>query len=198
MRKRLKKGVRKVASYLEIKYFVLFLVGAGTFFFGFFAGAMLNLYLLATRSPFIYQFRASLDYKSAIFGDGIVLPVVNVVIANFLYDHRNYLRKKLLRLAVFMGFFITAYFHVTQALGGIVNWAMPTPWHWNILGLWHAIYMLSVTSFISCFYLVVIQIMYNEKKLPKSFFGVTAGILAFFILLHLDYVAIDFGRIFLY
>lgn len=198
MKKRLKNGVSRIASYLEIKYFVLFLVGGGTFFFGFFAGAMLNLYLLAIQSPFIHKFRASLDYKSAIFGDGIILPIVNMIIAGFLFDHKVYLHKNLLKLSLFIGFLVTVYFHVTQALGGIVNWAMPTPWHWNILGLWHAIYMFSVCSFISCFYLVVIQLMRNKQKLPKAFFGVTIGILAFFVLLHLDYVSINFGKIFLY
>src|SRR4051812_2844382 len=118
---------------------LILLSGLATFFFGFGAGALYNLYLIKINDPLVTQFRSSLTYKSAIFGDGILLPIINMVMVSFLLKHKVLLTRKVKNLGFFGGALITAYFHITQALEGIVNWAMPSPWHWNLLGLWHAL-----------------------------------------------------------
>lgn len=170
---------------------VIGLVGFATFFFGFWAGALLNLYLLAIDHPLVLEFRSSLSYKSAILGDGILLPIINMVAIAFILKHGEYIGRKLLEFALVIGMGITVWFHVNQAMQGLVNWAMPSPWQWNILGLWHAIYMFSVISLLSLFYLVSIKIMKQEKDIPIQAFVVSLGIALFFLLLRLDYVAID-------
>lgn len=179
-----------VLSDTKRKYVVLW-VGAATFFFGFFAGALLNVYLIAVHSPLVTEFRASLNYKSAIFGDGIILPIVNMIVAYYLLQHKSFIKKRILNSAFLSGAIITVYFHVNQAVHGLVNWTMPQPWQWNILGVWHALYMFSVASLLSLFYLVILKQLSYTKRLPMHFFIVTAGVILFFILLHLDYVTVS-------
>ncbi len=191
MRKYLQEYVVAELTDVDNRRLIIFGVGFATFFFGFAAGALLNLYLLWVHSPLVLQLRASLTYKSAIFGDGIILPVVNMIAMAFLLKNWSAVKKRVVQMAIFLGVCITVYFHVTQAIEGIVNWAMPSPWHWNALGLWHAIYMFSVASFLSLFYLVLLKIMRNKKQIPKEVVIVTLGIAIFFILLRLDYITID-------
>lgn len=171
-------------------------VGGATFFFGFGAAAAFNYYLIISHNPFIEHLRSSLNYTSSIFGDGILLPIVNMLVAAFLLKNASYVSKKLVQVALLSGIIITAYFHLTQAMQGLVNWAMPTPWHWNILGLWHAIYMLSVTSFLSLFYLLVIKIAFAEKRVSKHALVVSLGIILFFFLLKMDYQSVNVQQAF--
>lgn len=180
----------EVISYVREKYIVL-VAGIATFFFGFFAGAILNLYLLSIRSPLVLNFRASLSYKSSIFGDGILLPIVNMVIVDFILRNIEFLDRKTVYKALFFGFLITLYFHINQAVVGIINWAMPSPWHWNLLGVFHAMYMFSATSLISLFYIIVYRYVKTNKTLPKAAWVVTAGAIIFLILLRMDYIAIS-------
>lgn len=177
-------------------------VGLATFIFGFFAGAVLNYYLILVNSPLVAQFRASLSYQSSIFGDGVILPIINMFAARFILENKEFLRRKVLRNALLSGILITVYFHLNQAMRGLVNWAMPEPWKWNELGTFHAGYMLLATTFISLFYLILIKYVRRNKQslrddplktLPREALIVTLGIIIFLILLRLDYIAVDFS-----
>ncbi len=165
--------------------------GLATFFFGFGAGAILNLYLISIKSPLVANLRSSLSFKSSIYGDGILLPIVNMVMVAFLYKKREFVHKYSLRAGFLGGFVITAYFHIIQALQGLVNWTMPTPWHWNILGFWHALYMFSVASLITLFFVVSVLSFRKQKKLDKEIYIVIAGIIFFLLLLKSDYMDVN-------
>lgn len=177
------------------KTYIIIGAGLATFFFGFGAGALLNLYLISIHSPLVSSLRGSLSFKSSIFGDGIILPIVNMIIVAFLIKKKEFLNRKTVGLALFSGLLITAYFNITQAVEGLVNWSMPTPWHWNFLGLWHAVYMLSVTSLLSLFYIILIISSKKQKSFAKEAVFVSLGIFAFLILLRLDYVAVSFASL---
>ncbi len=170
---------------------IVALAGFLTFIFGFGAGALLNLYLLAINSPLVTQFRSTLTFHSAVYGDGILLPIVNMLAVNFLLRKKKLISRRLIYLGLTGGVLITAYFHITQALQRIVNWAMPAPWHWNILGVWHAFYMLAVASLLSLFYLVFWQQFRRFRRLDNTFYLVTFGIILFFVLLRLDYLNVN-------
>lgn len=174
---------------------IVYSVGAATVFFGFLAGAIVNYYLLSINSPLVTTFRASLTYISAIIGDGIILPIVNMIIASFLLVNKKQVTKNIFHMALVFGLGITLYFHITQAMTGLVNWTMPTPWHWNILGVWHAGYMFSVSSLISCFYLVVIKMTKQKMSVVKEVILVTVGIALFLVLLRLDYSFVTFSSL---
>lgn len=168
-----------------------FLVGLATFFFGFGAPAVFNLILFAVKSPLVLQFRSSLNFVSAIIGDGIILPLVNTLIASFIVKNKEFVNKLILMLSLLMGIMITFYFHITQAINSLVNWSMPKPWQWNLLGLWHFLYMLAVTSFISFYFLILIKKIRKERVFPKETFWVIGGIIVFLILLKFDYTRIN-------
>lgn len=175
---------------------IVALVGFITFFFGFAAGALLNLYYISINHPLVHQFRGALTYKSAIFGDGIILPIINMVAAAFILKNWDYVGRKTRETALVVGILVTAYFHINQAVNNIVNWAMPRAWHWNILGLWHGIYMFFVASLLALFYMLVIRYMKEEKDIPTAVVVVSVGIVIFFFLLRLDYIAFDLASFF--
>lgn len=170
--------------------------GLATFFFGFGAGALLNLYLIAVHSPMVTELRGSLDYKSSIIGDGLLLPAVNMLIVSVLRAHSDLVTTGPLVVAAALGVGITAYFHVVQAVRGLVNWTMPEPWHWNVLGVWHAVYMFAVASLLSLFY-VVSAVGVARGGGPTGFevLAVTLGLLAFLALLRLDYTAVRWSAL---
>lgn len=171
-------------------------VGLATFFFGFGAAAALNLYLLVIHSNLVLQFRSSLNYISSILGDGIILPIVNMLVASFLLKNREIISKLGIALTLISGLTITLYFNIVQAAEGLVNWSMPTPWHWNFLGIWHALYMFAVASLLSLFYISLILYARRYRKLPwQSAVVITIGILIFFTLLRLDYTNVSLGSI---
>ncbi|MCL5113903.1 MAG: hypothetical protein M1372_01910 [Patescibacteria group bacterium] len=171
-------------------------VGLATFFFGFGAAAVLNLYLLVIHSKLVLQFRSSLNYVSSILGDGIILPIINMFVASFLFRNRQIINKLNIALALIFGLTITLYFNIVQAAEGLVNWSMPTPWHWNFLGIWHALYMFSVASLLSLFYIVLILYARKYRKLPwQSAVAITIGLLVFFTLLRLDYTSVSLGSL---
>lgn len=172
------------------KYFVLG-IGLATFLFGFAAGAILNIYLILTHSTIFANLRTSLDYKSSIFGDGFVLPITNMFALWFLLENNELIKKRMIKSALILGFLITLYFHISQAVTGLVNWAMPTPWHWNALGVFHAIYMFSAFSFISLFLITLGKYMKRHKRMPKEAIIVIVGGITFLVLLRLDYVTVS-------
>lgn len=183
-----KVRAKTIATAISFEDYIVPLVGFSVFFFGFGAGAIVNVYLRVIHHPLVTQFRSALTYKSAIIGDGIILPVIAMVCASFLLKQSEYITKKVVRGALLGGAGITAWFHITQGVDKMVNWAMPTPWHWNFLGLWHMLYMFSVASLLSLFYLVIIRKMKAEKLVGREALIVTLGLVFFFVLLKIDYI----------
>ena len=169
-------------------------VGLATFIFGFFAGALLNVHLLVIHDPLVHDLRAALDYKSAVLGDGFVLPLVNMAATSFLLkQRRSDLPRTIVAAALVLGTGVTVGFHLVQALTNAVNWSMPTPWHWNFLGVWHASYMLAVASLLWLFLLVAVRVVRREAQVPREVVLVGLGLLAFATLLVLDYVPVQFS-----
>lgn len=169
---------------------IIFLTGFATFFFGFGAGAVLNLYLLAINSPLVLQLRSSLVFVSSILGDGIILPICNMLMVSSLIKNKEYISRLKVVLSLLFGAAITLYFHITQAIQGLVNWTMPKPWEWNFLGVWHALYMLVVASLISLFYIVLVINIAKFKRFTKEAVLVTLGIVLFLVLLRFDYIGV--------
>jgi hypothetical protein len=174
----------------------LIVTGLATFFFGFGAGALVNVYLSAVKSPLVAELRASLSYVSSIVGDGLLLPVVNMLVVSALLAHSDLLSTGVWAVAIVLGVAVTAYFHIVQAVRGLVNWTMPEPWHWNVLGVWHAAYMFTVATLLSLFYVVVIVGLARGDGVPLwQVAAVTAGIVAFFVLLRMDYATVQWGSL---
>lgn len=191
MRKIFQEKVITVLTDTENKEYIILSVGFATFFFGFALGALLNLYLLLTHSQLFVGLRTALTFKSTIFGDGIILPIITMIASSYLLRNLVFITRKVIRGAMFLGILATLYFHAMQGLLGLVNWSMPTPWHWNAIGALHAFYMLSVATFLSLFYLVALKVIRRERSVPKQVLIVSIGIIIFLILLRLDYTLVS-------
>lgn len=165
---------------------VVILIGAQTFIFGFALWVLLNFWLIYKNSPLI-QLRSTLAFKSAIIGDGVILPITNMIIVAFLLNYGAYITGRILRSALYTSFFFTALFHFIQAKYGFVNWAMPQPWHWNGIGLAHALYMFLVIFLTSLFYLTSAKVKSKTGNVPREGKFVSGGIIIFLILLAWDY-----------
>jgi len=163
-------------------------VGLATIACGFLAGALLNVYFWLVQEPLAQQFRTTLTYPSAIVGDGLVLPLVNMAATAFLLQERAWWTRKMFSGALLLGLGVTLAFHVDQAVNGIVNWSMPTPWHWNLLGAYHAAYMLAVAALLGAFLLSVVGATRRTGRLPGAAGWVALGGLVFFGLLRMDYL----------
>ena len=163
-------------------------VGFATFFFGFGAGALLNVYLVMTNSEEIANLRTTLSFRSAIYGDGVILPILNMIAVATIQTNKDYMTSPLALLAIFLGLSIAVYFHVGQAVNKLVNWTMPRPWHWNLLGLWHAIYMLVVATLLSLYFLLSIVTVRRTDYVPSSLIIAILGMMLFFVLLATDYI----------
>jgi hypothetical protein len=161
--------------------------GLATFVFGLLAAAMVNLYLIATNDPVVHQLPTVISYKSAIFGDGLVLPIVNMAAASYVAKQRGQIGKHMVLFALLLGAALTAYVHVMQATNDLVNWSMPMPWHWNGLGAMHALYMFAVVSWLWLFLFVVVKVAQRPTSIPREAGVVLAGVLVFLFLLRLDY-----------
>ena len=176
----------------EKKNKIILSVGFATFFFGFGAGALLNFYLLAINSPLVLNFRGSLTFISSIFGDGIILPIINMMAVSFLLNNKEFVSKLNIILGLIFGVLITIYSHIVQGIEGLVNWSMPAPWQWNVLGFWHMIYMFLVASLLSSYFIAMIRYIKKNGKIHKEFIVVVLGVVIFLMLLKFDYDLVDF------
>jgi hypothetical protein len=90
--------------------------------------------------------------------------------------------------ALLLGLAVTAYFHIEQAVDGLVNWAMPQPWHWNLLGVWHAVYMLTIATLLALYFIVSAVHIYRKRTVPLSLVISVLCLISFFVLLGTDYL----------
>jgi hypothetical protein len=72
---------------------------------------------------------------------------------------------------------------------------MPSPWRWNAIGLWHALYMASVISWLALFVLVVTRAAREPNEVLREARIVFLCVLLFLLLLILDYRSTDFSWI---
>ena len=105
-----------------------------------------HAWMLWRGNPLVRRHRATLAYRSALVGDSVLLPLVNVLLDRQLDAWGNglrpgYLRRGLLVRALLVGMGLTALVHGYQGAQELTNWTMPRPWRWNALGYYHAVYM---------------------------------------------------------
>lgn len=198
MKKIIQQRVITILSEVESKEYIILGIGVATFFFGFAVLVLVNVYLLRIDSPVVTGLRTTLTYNSALFGDGIILPIVNMIATSFLLTNKKYIGRKVLHAAVFLGIAVTVYLHINQAVLGLVNWAMPAPWRWNALGAYHALFMLFATSFLSLFCIIAMRVIRKEKQIPKEAIVVTSGVIFFLLLLRLDYLSVSVSSLIIF
>jgi hypothetical protein len=162
--------------------------GLSTCFFGFGAGAILSAYLRFSHSAEFSHLRTTLAFRSAIFGDGVILPILTMIAVSTLLASDGSIVRRAGVPALLLGLAVTAYFHIEQAVDGLVNWAMPQPWHWNLLGVWHAVYMLTIATLLALYFIVSAVHIYRKRTVPLSLVISVLCLISFFVLLGTDYL----------
>lgn len=123
-----------------------------TFFFAFLVNAVGSAVLEWRRDPLVTQYKDTLEFTSAVIGDGILIPFVNVAVVSQLYQWRRAVRQREIVAPLVFGALLTLSAHVYQATNGLVNWTMPHPFAWTVLGYTHALYMWAQLSFLAFFW----------------------------------------------
>jgi hypothetical protein len=126
-------------------------VGVVTLIVAFGIQAAVNYWLLRHRSPLVLEYRATLGYSSAVIGDGLLMPIINVLIASNLMDWRRDIRLRSFWPAPVISALVTATVHWYQASHDLVNWTMPRPYRWTGMGYYHATFMFAELTLIVYF-----------------------------------------------
>lgn len=152
-------------------------------------------WMLWRGNPLVRQYKATLEYRSAIFGDSVLLPLVNVLLDRQLEAWGDGLRTPQLRRgrlarSMLIGAGLTALFHGYQAAQGLTNWTMPRPWRWNALGYYHALYMASQFTLLAYFCGAAgtrLRDRGSSALFSRRLLAAAALLLAFAALLYKDY-----------
>src|SRR5207237_10131580 len=77
-----------------------------------------NVWMLLIDHPLIKHHRPTLTFRSAIIGDGLILPFVNVVMMKSLSRWRPRLSARTAALPILGGSAVSLMFHIGQGRGG--------------------------------------------------------------------------------
>lgn len=89
-----------------------------------------------------------LNYYTGVIGDGVIVPVINVLIYYIIYN-LSQIRgtgetgviggNNGLFYAFMAGLTLDFLAHYFQGKLKLTNWSMPKPFHWNFAGYWHMV-----------------------------------------------------------
>lgn len=144
--------LRTVTAVEQRPWLLLALVFLATAFFAFWVQAIGNIYLRWRADPLVTEYRATLSYTSAVIGDGVLIPLVNVFMTSQLALWRR--RPNLREIAgpILGSALITVGVQIYQATQDLRNWTMTSPWNWTPLGYYHALFMYAEISFVLFFW----------------------------------------------
>ena len=105
-----------------------------------------HVWLLWRGNQLVREHRATLAFRSALVGDSLLLPIINVLLDRQLSEWNDgpscpRARRKRLARSLLAGVGCTALIHTIQGTMKLTNWTMPRPWRWNAMGYYHALYM---------------------------------------------------------
>jgi hypothetical protein len=146
------RSVWGVEAVEQRPWLLLLIVFLTTAFFGFLINALGNVYLRWRMDPIVTEYRATLSYTSAVIGDGVLIPLVNVFMTSQLALWRRRPNLREISGPIFGGALITAAAHLYQATQDLRNWTMTRPWDWTPLGYYHALFMWAEISFVLFFW----------------------------------------------
>ena len=160
-----------------------------------FAGALgvsggTNVVMLLTKHPLIKKHRPTLTFRSAIIGDGVILPIVNVLIMRSLVRWNPRLGSTPAAIAIAGGSAISLLFHLVQGRQGMVNWTMTRPWRWNWLGYYHFVFMATQFSFMALYVAELVKRMRRgelDASQKRDLALIAASMALFGVLLATDY-----------
>ncbi|HET7699936.1 MAG TPA: hypothetical protein VFM06_03605 [Candidatus Limnocylindria bacterium] len=185
--------VLRTVEAVEQRPWLLFaIVFFATAFLGFVVQALGNVYLSWRSDPLVSQYRATLSYTSAIVGDGILIPLVNVFMTSQLALWRRRPNVREVAGPIMGGALVTAFVHLYQATQDLRNWTMTKPWDWTPLGYYHAVFMWAEISFVLFFWG---QLALIAKEHPRAILSYRVGLMFVCGALFLRLLFADYGYI---
>lgn len=160
--------LRTVAIVEERPWLLFAVVLVTTFVFGFVTQAAGSFYLSWTGDPIVSQYRTTLTYTSALIGDALLVPLVNVFMTSQLWEWRRRPRTSEVIAAIGSGAIVTVGAHLYQAANALLNWTMMAPYSWTPLGYVHAAFMLTELSFVLFFWG---QVALVAREQPRAIFS---------------------------
>ncbi|MDQ6693660.1 MAG: hypothetical protein M3014_04465 [Chloroflexota bacterium] len=147
-----------------------------------------NVWMLLTGNDLIKKHRPTLTFRSAIYGDGVILPVVNCLMMRGFRKWRPRAEGPSSLVPVLGGSAVSLMFHIAQGRGGMVNWTMTRPWRWNLLGYYHFVYMATQFSYMLLYITELIKHWSDKGTAHKRDLAlISAAMVAFAVLLATDY-----------
>ena len=182
--------LRTVAAVEQRPWLLLGLVFMTTVFFGFLVQALGNLYLRWTSDPIVTHYRATLSYTSAVVGDGLLIPMVNVFMTSQLSLWRRSPRLSEIAFSILGGAVVTTFVHLYQGMNDLRNWTMTAPFQWTPLGYYHAAFMWTEVSFVLFFWGQVGLVAHEN---PRAIFSQRILMVCLCGLLFLRLLFADYG-----
>ncbi len=179
--------LRTVAFVPQRPWVLLASVFAATLFFGFIVQAAGSAYLRWTADPIVLHYRTTLSYTSALVGDAILLPILNVVVTSQLFAWRRRATAGEVFAALLLGAVLTVGVHLYQAANALLNWTMLEPYSWTPLGYVHAGFMFAELSFVLFFWGQVARVAQDRPR------GVLSHRIAIVILCSLVFMRLLLG-----
>lgn len=149
-----------------------------------------NVWMIVTKNRLIKEHRPTLTFRSAIFGDGIILPFINCIMMRQFKRWKPRLSARTALAPIVGGSAISLLFHIAQGKGGMVNWTMTKPWRWNLLGYYHFVYMATQFSYMLLYFTQLAGRVRREGltgEQKRDLAIIAANLVAFGVLLQTDY-----------
>jgi hypothetical protein len=182
--------LRTVARVEERPWLLLGVVFLATWLFGFLVQAAGSVWLRWQDDPIAANYRTTLSYTSALIGDGILIPLVNVFITSQLMTWRRRPRGAEIAGAFVAGALVTSLVHLYQAANALLNWTMTQPYSWTELGYAHAAFMWAEISLVLFFWG---QVALVAKERPRAILSHRVLLVALCGLAFLRLVFGDYG-----
>lgn len=160
--------IRTVAIVEQRPYATLATVAFLTLFFGFIVQAVGSAHFHWTADASLLQYRTTLSYTSAIVGDAVILPIVNVLIVSQLLMWRRSPKWTELAGAALGAAVLTTGVHLYQAANALLNWTMLAPYQWTALGYAHAAFMFAELTLVLFFWG---QVALVGREQPRAIFS---------------------------
>ncbi|HEY8823822.1 MAG TPA: hypothetical protein VIP07_02950 [Candidatus Limnocylindria bacterium] len=182
--------MRTVARVEERPWLFLALVFFVTCFFGFLVQAAGSAWYLWHGDPTASTYRTTLSYTSALIGDAILIPLVNVFIVGQLLAWRRQPRIAEVAGPLLVSALITIFLHLYQAANALLNWTMMQPYRWTGIGYEHALFMWAEISLVLFFWA---QVAIVAKENPRAILSHRILLVALCGLAFLRLVFADYG-----
>lgn len=117
------------------------LFGVVTWLFSFGYQLAFYAYYQFFGSSLLTTHRNVFSYYSGMIGDGVILPILNVVLFLLLKEIGAKVTTRKFIFFLSLGLIVTIFIHLGQATLALTNWAMPAPFHWSGIGRFHFFFM---------------------------------------------------------